>query len=290
MLNFLFWQWHVVLPNAAARAAAAAVNTLGLGDVFSVLAGSLVWMDLTFSTCSNTPAGAQHWGQGYSFSVASLRLFFILFRSLVHDDELVLLPVAGLGVCWVVRGPFEAHGCISAAAGLGRWVGLTVRSEWALGATNHTFAKARRQPQATGLWVLNVFFLHWRSRPVIAHVVSCCLDDIGGATGVWWHRVRDHGGGFTVSHAGVGYLRALCYGQRATSGKAGNLMGVFKLPIMALDVTIDMIGARRVDAPENIGNGAPALLERGDGWCVVVSKVWLFLIDRPRSRDLLRQM
>lgn len=98
---------------------------------------------------------------------------------------------------------------------------------------------------------------------MMASVSSCQLDDCGGETRVRWHWVRDDGGGFTVSHAGVGYLRALFLGQSPSSGKGTDLMGTFQLPMKDMGVTVDMIGARRVDTPENIGDVAPALLERG---------------------------
>lgn len=83
--------------DAAAGTAAAAVGTLRCEDFFSVLAGSLLCLNVTVSTCCTASAGAQCWGHSLSLSTA-LSLFFILVGGLVHDDQLVLLPVAGLGI------------------------------------------------------------------------------------------------------------------------------------------------------------------------------------------------
>lgn len=188
------------VADAAAGAAAATVNSHG--HFFSVLAGSLLTLEFIVSTCSTAPAGAVCGGSG--FSAASLSLLFFLMRSLVHNDEFVLLPVAGLGVFGAVRGLFEAQCRVSAAAGLCGRVGLAVRSEGALRATNHTFTKTWRQSKAAGLWVLNAVFLHGSGRPLKAPMGSCRSDSSGGKTGVGWHGVGDDG--LIVSHVGVGYL------------------------------------------------------------------------------------
>lgn len=92
--------------------------------------------------CS-TPAVSQCRGHGYSLSAASLSLLFRLIAS-VHNDQLILLPVAGLCILGAVRGLIEAQRGVSAAVGLGGRVGVAVRSERALRAANHTFAEALR--------------------------------------------------------------------------------------------------------------------------------------------------
>lgn len=51
----------------------------------------------------------------------------MLIRRLVHNDQLVLLPVPGLGICGTVWGLFEAQRGISTAVGLSGGVGLAVR-------------------------------------------------------------------------------------------------------------------------------------------------------------------
>lgn len=85
-----------VVPDAAAGAAAAALHALSRVDLFSVLAGRLL-PPLRLACCS-APAGAQRRGRGCSFSAAFPALLIVLVWSLVHNDQLVLLPVAGLGV------------------------------------------------------------------------------------------------------------------------------------------------------------------------------------------------
>lgn len=104
------------VADAATGAAAAAVNTLR--HFFSVLAGALFCLNLTVSARYGAPAGAEFRGHGCSFSAASLSLLFILIRGLIHNDQLVLLPVAGLGITGAVRWLSEAQRGVSAAVGL----------------------------------------------------------------------------------------------------------------------------------------------------------------------------
>lgn len=196
---------RAVAADAATGAATAAVNALRHEHFLSVLTGSLFCLDLTVSTCCTTPGCRRH---GRSFSAASLSLLVVLIRSLVHDNQLVLLPVAGLGLFGTVGRLFEAQRGISAAVGLSGRVRLAVRSEGALRAANHTFVETWGQSDTTGLWMLNTVFFHGSIRPLKAPVGSCWSDDGGGETGVAWHRVGEDGSGLIMSHVGAGYLRA----------------------------------------------------------------------------------
>lgn len=124
-------------PDAAA--AASAVKHLRNVRTFTLFAGSFVHLSLTLSIRVTSPTGAGHRGRGSGFSPAPLRLLFILVRCLVHDNKLVLLPVASLGFLGATGGVLEAKCCVSAAAGFNGRVGLADRPERTLRAANDTF-------------------------------------------------------------------------------------------------------------------------------------------------------
>lgn len=223
------------MPRTVAADAATAVDTLRY--FLSLVSTSVFTLDLTVCT-RPVPAGAQH------------RFLFTFIRRLVHNDELVFLPVVGFGFFGAVQWLFEAQGCVPAAAGLGGRVGLAVRSEGALGATYDTFVKARGHPQAAGLWVLDVVFIHRGGGLLEASVGPWGSDDGGGEASV-----GHDDGGLVVRQVGASIL-----GER---GSCLDLVADFQLPIGHMQVIIHVIRARGVDPPENTGDITFALQEVG---------------------------
>lgn len=149
------------------------VETTGLrsGQVLAALARGL-WVEVLRVTGVEVRLQAEPL-RGAKPRVPQPRL--LVLRALVQHDELVLLPVAGLGVLRALRSLHAAAGLgeagVLAAAGLGRGVGLAVGLERTLRAAHEALASRRRDPE----WVVVMDEVLLRLRGVILSRVSRVL-------------------------------------------------------------------------------------------------------------------
>lgn len=145
-----------------------------------MIVGALLWLKLIVSAGRFAPGGAERGGRRFCFASAALGLLPAVTGGLVQNDELVLLPVAGLGVSGGIAGLLQAHSGVDAAAGLGGRVGLAVGPKRALRAADDPFAVSRGRSQTAALRVLGVVALHGRAGTLKVTVRHCWLNDGGG--------------------------------------------------------------------------------------------------------------
>lgn len=155
----------------------------------------------------------------------------------------------------------EAQRGVFAAVGLGGRVGLAVRSQGALGATDDTFDEAGRQSERAGMRMLDAVVLGRTARSLQAPASSRCSEDRGGVADLARHGVGFDVWGLGMSRVGTRDAQAVFQGQQGPSpGKVTHLVGTFQLPCRGAEVLVDKRGARGADPPEHAGDKVSALV------------------------------
>lgn len=91
--------FHVLQTlTATGGASMMAVSALRCVDLVFMLTGSLICLGLTGNICCSAPTRAQRRRPGSDPAAALLCPLLFLTRGLVHNDELVLLPVSGFDI------------------------------------------------------------------------------------------------------------------------------------------------------------------------------------------------